>query len=59
LISPNDPEVMAERVCHVLEHREEAERMGRLGRERARTCFAVERYADEMARLFEEAARIP
>ena len=59
LIPPNDPEAMAERVRHVLEHREEAKRMGRLGRERAHAYFAVERYARDMAGIFEEVARNP
>jgi glycosyltransferase involved in cell wall biosynthesis len=56
LVPPNDQEAIADRVRHVLSHPDQAARMGKRGRARARTCFAVERYALEMAALFEEVA---
>ena len=56
LVPPNDSEAIAERVCRILEHPGDAQEMGQRGRERARKCFAVERYAQEMAALLEEVA---
>jgi glycosyltransferase involved in cell wall biosynthesis len=45
---------MAERISRILADPDQAKTMGEQGRARARACFSIERYIQEMSALFEE-----
>lgn len=57
LVPPNDAGALAERICHVLSHPEEARIMGEKGRRRALDHFSLERLVNQMAEIFEEVGR--
>jgi glycosyltransferase involved in cell wall biosynthesis len=52
LVPPQNPEVLAERICRVLEDRALAARFGEAGRRRVAEHFSVERMLRETERLY-------
>jgi glycosyltransferase involved in cell wall biosynthesis len=55
LVPPNRPDLLAERVVHLLERDELRRRMGDAGRDRVLRLYSVRRYAEAMTSLFERA----
>ncbi|HMP89047.1 MAG TPA: glycosyltransferase family 4 protein [Kiritimatiellia bacterium] len=53
LIPPGDAEAMANALAYLLEHPEEAARMGQLGRERYLNEFTFDQYYEKLAQLYE------
>jgi glycosyltransferase involved in cell wall biosynthesis len=54
LVSPRDPESLAEAMVRLLEDREEARRMGRRGRLRAEGLFSAETMSSRTAQLYRD-----
>lgn len=52
LVEPEDARGLADALATMLEDPDRAARMGRAARERARTTFGVERYADDYEQLY-------
>jgi len=57
LFERNDPSDLAAKLVTLLEDKDLAERMGKVGRERAETEFTVERHLDAVLTTYEEARR--
>jgi glycosyltransferase involved in cell wall biosynthesis len=57
LADPNDPEAFADAMVWLLTHPEEAQQMGRRGRERVYSRFSAERMSDETFSLYNELLR--
>jgi glycosyltransferase involved in cell wall biosynthesis len=57
LVDPNDPEAFADAMVWLLTHPEEAQQMGRRGRERAYSHFSADRMSDETLSLYNELLR--
>jgi glycosyltransferase involved in cell wall biosynthesis len=54
LVEPKDPARMAERVCWLLDHRDEADAMAREGRRRCLARFSEKMMAEQTLRVYEE-----
>jgi len=52
LVPPRDPNRLAKAITNLLQHPEEAKRMGNRGRERVRTGFSQEKMLDETMALY-------
>ncbi len=57
LVSPRDPEALAEAIIALLQDRERAKAMGQAGRERVERYFRVERMVHQTEALYEELVR--
>ena len=53
LVPPNNADALADKVCHVLDHPDEAREMGERGRQRAVASFSLQRLVKDMTALFE------
>lgn len=53
-VDPLNPSAIAERICWLLQHRPEAEAMGRRGRESAQTCFHWNQEKEKLIALYEK-----
>ena len=54
LVAPADPGAVARRVGHLLDHRDEADRMGRAGRRRIRQSFSQEQMVERFVTVYEQ-----
>lgn len=57
LVSPGDPEAIAQQIIFLASDREQRERMGERGRARARSKFGQERYVAEIEKMYADLVR--
>jgi glycosyltransferase involved in cell wall biosynthesis len=58
LVEKGDWQALADRMAWLLEHPEEARRMGQSGRQRVLEAFSVQRLIDDLVRLYRELTRV-